>query len=73
MHSDTSLMPSMESIDRDTHTLTSPMRFNDSGDLYCGWCLNVLRFVCHTKTGVSCADCGQGIDIAPQSFVHEDH
>jgi hypothetical protein len=60
MLTDTFLHLPIESIEYETLALTYPFRSNGPGDL------------CRTKTGVSCADCGQNLDIAPQSFIHED-
>lgn len=68
MNADTFLKIPIESIDCVIRTTTSPFGFSDQEDLYCGWCLHEIRLVCRTKTGVSCSDCGQTLDIAPQSF-----
>jgi hypothetical protein len=72
MRTDTFLNLPIESVDCETLAPTYPFRSNGPGDLYCSWCLHSLRLVCRTKTGVSCADCGQNLDIAPQYFLHED-
>ena len=70
MLADTILNLPIESVDCETLAPTYPFQSNGPGDLYCGWCLHSLRLVCHTKTEVHCADCGQNLDIAPQSFIH---
>ena len=72
MLADTFLRLPIETGDYGPFPSTDPFRFNGPGALYCGWCLHDIRLVSRTKTGVSCADCGQHLDIAPQSFVHED-
>jgi len=60
-----------ESMDCETLAPPYPFRSNVSGYLYCGWCLHDIRLVSRTKTGVSCADCGQNLDIAASSFIQE--
>ncbi len=72
MHTNTFLKFPIETVDHEAFAPIYPFRFNGPGDLYCGWCLHDLRLVSRTKTGVSCADCGQNLDIAPQSFLHDD-
>lgn len=72
MHTNTFLKLPIEIVNNDALALPYSFRFNGPGKLYCGWCLHDIRLVCRTKTGVSCADCGQNLDIAFQSFFHED-
>ncbi len=47
-------------------------RFNGPGDVYCLGCGHNILWVCRTKAGVRCLDCGQALDIVLQSFSHED-
>ena len=43
---------------------TNPFRFYSPGYLYLRWCAHYIRLVSHTKTEVSCSDCGQALAIA---------
>ena len=72
MRADTFLNLPIETVDCGTYAPTYPDGFNGPGYLYCSWCTHYIRLVCRTKTGVRCSDCGQNLDIAPQSFLHED-
>lgn len=55
-----------------TRSPTFFYRFNGPGDLYCRGCAHNILWVCRTKTGVRCLDCGQTIDVEIQSFIHQD-
>ena len=44
-------------------------RFNGPGNLYCMGCAHNIRWVCRTKTGVRCLDCGQTLAVAIPSMV----
>ena len=72
MLADTFLNLPIETVDCGPLAPTYSDGLNGAGYLYCSWCTHFIRLVCRTKTGVSCADCGQNLDIAPQSFLHED-
>jgi hypothetical protein len=63
MRADTFLNLPIETVDCGTLAPTYPDGFNGPGYLYCSWCAHYIRLVCHTKTGVSCSDCGQVLNI----------
>lgn len=71
MLSDTYLKLPIETVDWEKLDPTYPFRFNGPGYLYCRWCTHYIRLVCHTKTGVSCSDCGQALASAPQPLMYE--
>jgi hypothetical protein len=64
MLADTFLNLPFETVDCGPLALTYPYGLNGPGYLYCSWCGHDIRLVCHTKTGVSCSDCGQAIALA---------
>ena len=71
MHADMYLKLPIETVDWEKLDPTYPFRFNGPGYLYCRWCTHYIRLVCHTKTGVSCSDCGQALALGPQSLLDE--
>ena len=66
MLTDTFLRLPIDTVDSMSFLSTGSFGGNWPGVLFCGWCLHDIRLVSRTKTGVSCADCGQHLDIAPQ-------
>ena len=72
MLTDTHTRAPIEMVNWGTLSPTYPFRFNGPGYLYCRWCAHYIRLVCRTKTGVSCADCGQALALAAQSIIHQD-
>ena len=67
MLANTFLRLPIETVDSVPLDSTDDFQVTGPGALYCGWCLHDIRLVSRTKTGVTCADCGQYLDIASSS------